>query len=98
MIVTDEIIDRGITAVAAMMGREIPLRDRVKNVLEAALSLAPQVKVKPPSKIDVLREWFGGDRYARDYEYIDANFSEQAQRVADYTARTMSALEGNGHE
>jgi hypothetical protein len=57
------------------------------------LSLAPQVKVKPPSKIDVLREWFGGDRYARDYEYIDANFSEQAQRVADYTAGIMSALD-----
>lgn len=62
----------------------------------AALSAPPAGVVKPLSKIDVLREWFGGDRYARDYEYIDANFGRQAQQVADYSARIMSAIEPAG--
>lgn len=31
---------------------------------------------------DILREWFGGDRYARDYEYLDTSFREQAECVA----------------
>ena len=34
------------------------------------------------TKTDILREWFGGERYARDYEYIDANFGKEASRVA----------------
>ncbi len=33
---------------------------------------------------DILREWFGGDRYARDYEYLDQWFGGQAERVAAY--------------
>jgi hypothetical protein len=37
---------------------------------------------------DILREWFGGDRYARDYEYLDANYGPQATRVATYVAKT----------
>lgn len=39
------------------------------------------------NKIDILREWFGGERYARDYEYLDANFGAQAQSVVDYLVR-----------
>jgi len=41
------------------------------------------------TKADILREWFGGDRYARDYEYLDANFGNQADRIVAFiTART----------
>jgi hypothetical protein len=39
----------------------------------------------------ILREWFGGDRYARDYEYLDANYGKQAQQVADWLNRTITA-------
>ncbi|MBZ9888082.1 hypothetical protein LB559_09035 [Mesorhizobium sp. BR1-1-3] len=35
---------------------------------------------------DILREWFGGDRYARDHEYLDANYGKQARQVANYLA------------
>lgn len=36
---------------------------------------------RPVCWIDILREWFGGERYARDYEYLDKNYAEQARRV-----------------
>lgn len=44
------------------------------------------------TRTDILREWFGGDRYARDYDYLDANFGEQADRVLTYLASTLTAL------
>lgn len=50
-----------------------------------ALASKPQSAV---TATDILREWFGGERYARDYEYLDANFGEQAARVVDYLSTT----------
>ena len=44
------------------------------------------------TKIDVLREWFGGERYARDYEFIDASFGAQAEAVARFCARVEAAV------
>ena len=50
---------------------------------------------KEISWIDILREWFGGERYARDYEYLDANYGAQAKRVADYlNTRTPAPASG----
>lgn len=45
-----------------------------------------EVERKAITWVDVLREWFGGERYARDYEYLDANYRKNAERVADYSA------------
>lgn len=47
-------------------------RHRTRALLEA---------IKP---VEIIREWFGGERYARDYEYLDANFGKQAKHVADF--------------
>jgi hypothetical protein len=47
------------------------------------------------TSIDILREWFGGERYARDYEYLDANYGRQAQQVVDWLATTAPAPETN---
>lgn len=35
----------------------------------------------------LLRELFGGDRYARDWEYLDATFGEKAERALSATVR-----------
>jgi NTP pyrophosphatase (non-canonical NTP hydrolase) len=34
-----------------------------------------------PTRDEIIREWVGGERYARDYEYCDANFGAQADRI-----------------
>lgn len=36
---------------------------------------------KPPLRMEIIREWVGGERYARDYEYCDRAFREAADRV-----------------
>lgn len=74
-------------------------RERSKVCLAAALSAiepAGVVKTAAPkthvegrdgwriTSIDILREWFGGERYARDHEYLDANYGRQAQQVVDW--------------
>jgi hypothetical protein len=57
-------------------------------------------KTQPPSthvqvtSIDILREWFGGERYAGDHEYLDGNYGKQAQQVVDWlTAQSEGRLE-----
>lgn len=71
------------------------------NDVEAYLSTpAPsdQAGLEKVRWIVILREWFGAERYARDYEYLDANYGKQAKRVANFlnarTAPTLTAGEG----
>lgn len=45
------------------------------------------------SWIEVLREWFGAERYARDYEFLDANYRKEAEAVARYAESTHRARE-----
>jgi hypothetical protein len=56
--------------------------------LRAALKHTPTppasdaaVPARPVMRMEVIREWVGGERYARDYEYCDATFKDQADRV-----------------
>ena len=50
----------------------------------AALRSGASTACKVINRTDLLREWFGGERYARDYEYLDANYGAQADRVVAY--------------
>lgn len=71
----EEIAFRALAAVAPHVAAREAAAER--RGIERAASL---------SRIDIMREWFGGDRYARDYEYLDTNFGHLAQRVVDYIA------------
>ena len=44
------------------------------------------------TRTDILREWFGGDRYARDYEYLNVNFGAQADRVVAFLSHLAPAV------
>lgn len=46
---------------------------------------------EPVARADILREWFGGKRYARDYEYLDASYGAAADRVLAYLNSTHPA-------
>lgn len=74
-------------------------RDQVAKLIQKRVSIATTTDeraVEALTWIDVLREWFDGDRYARDYEYLDANFGEQAKRVAAYIAALAQGESRNG--
>lgn len=43
------------------------------------------------TRTDVLREWFGGKRYARDYEYLDAQFGQAADRIISFLSARAEA-------
>ncbi|CAH2399098.1 hypothetical protein MES4922_210087 [Mesorhizobium ventifaucium] len=60
----------------------------VKNPTNETPLLA--MEAEAVTRTDILREWFGGDRYGRDYEYLDANFGTQADRVVAYLAARTS--------
>lgn len=67
--------------------------------LRATLATTPQPLPETPglrealvSSKRILREWFGGERYARDYEYLDANFGKQARQVADWVNRAALSV------
>lgn len=57
------------------------LRDKLKEANERDRFIGVNV-----TSSSILREWFGADRYARDHEYLDANFGKQAQQVVDWLA------------
>jgi len=44
-------------------------------------SLTPRANGREITRTDILREWFGGERYARDYEYLDASFGHRADAI-----------------
>ena len=73
----DRAIEVGETIASQSLGRAESELSRIREV-------------DPVSHIDILREWFGGDRYARDYEYLDANFGKQAKQVSTYLAGRAS--------
>lgn len=65
----------------------------VKPLESSQLKVLAEIRdILKPTRIDILREWFGGERYARDYEYLDANYSEQATRVVAYLS-TISPVQ-----
>ncbi|TPN03845.1 hypothetical protein FJ973_29835 [Mesorhizobium sp. B2-1-3] len=66
---------------------------RPTHIIPKALAaLSPCLDGAEPvtTTTDILREWFGGERYARDHEYLDANFGKQAGQVVDYLALRAS--------
>lgn len=60
------------------------------------LSAARAVAAGAATPTDILREWFGGERYARDHEYLDASYGKRAQQVVNWLASTpaSSAVDG----
>lgn len=67
------------------------LRDKLKEANERDRFFGVRV-----TSSSILREWFGADRYARDHEYLDANFGKQAQQVADMLASLAPSSETRG--
>jgi len=53
-------------------------RDDLRTTPPASDAAVP---ARPVMRMEVIREWVGGERYARDYEYCDATFKDQADRV-----------------
>jgi hypothetical protein len=61
------------------------LNDLVDNLRVALAAPLPAPREgEQITRTVILREWFGGDRYARDHEYLDTNFGVQADRVVSY--------------
>lgn len=63
---------------------------------DALQALHVTASERPVCWIDILREWFGGERYARDYEYLDKNYAEQARRVEAFLNARTALTEDKG--
>jgi hypothetical protein len=85
-----EIYNNIASSSASVLAREHApdIRRALTATGESKTESSPEV-TEAMHAIDVLREWFGGDRYARDYEYINANYMEQARKVAAFAALSV---------
>lgn len=66
--------------------------DRETAQANAAAEQMRERCVKAMDPIRFLSAWFGGERYARDYEYLDANFMGDAVAAAGRFKSVLRAL------